>query len=319
MTLSLALIGCGKIARSHARTLSGFGDRVRLAFASRDAARAEAYRKECGGFAAFSSYAAAFADSGIDAVLVTTPPAQHLALTLEALAGGKHVIVEKPAFLFSGDCDSVQTAAAKAGRQVLVAENYAYKPLTLLLQRLLAAGEIGALRLVRLSALKLQPTPDWRGSAELAGGGALFEGGVHWVNLLAALGGEISDVKGFEPGGRTGGRLERTMVVVVRYVNGAIGTLHHSWETPARLKGLSLCQIAGERGTIVFESNGLFVLLNGKRRRVLFPGFRDIKGTRAMFADFLTALATGASPRMTLAMARRDLAVVEAAYRSAES
>ena len=37
-----------------------------------------------------------------------------------------------------------------------------------------------------------------------------------------------------------------------------------------------------------------------------------------MFADFLTALATGAGPRMTLAAARRDLAVVEAAYRSAK-
>lgn len=316
MTLSLALIGCGAIARRHAGTLGRIGSRVRLAFASRDGAKAEQYRARCRGFAAYAEYAAAFADPRIDAVLVTTPPAQHLALTLEALAAGKHVIVEKPAFLHASDVDQVEAAVARAGRQVLVAENYAYKPLTLLLGRLLDAGEIGALRLVRLSALKYQRTADWRGSPALAGGGALFEGGVHWVNLLGWLGGEIVEVLGRSVGTvRT--EVERTMVVVVRYANGAVGTLHHSWEAPARLKGLSLSQLVGERGTIVFESNGLFVLLNGKRRRILFPGFRDIKGFRAMFEDFLTALGGAAAPRMTLALARRDLAVVEAAYRTA--
>jgi predicted dehydrogenase len=314
VTLSLALLGCGAIARTHAKTLARFGSRVRLAFASRDASRAEAYRKECGGFAAFPSYAAALEAPSVDAVLVTTPPAQHLELSLASVRAGKHVIVEKPAFLHASDADEVAAAAAAAGRQVLVAENYAYKPLTLLLGRLLEAGEIGATRLVRLSALKYQATPDWRGSAELAGGGALFEGGVHWVNLLGWLGGEIVAVHGYQPGQTD---LERTMVVVVRYASGAVGTLHHSWEAPARLKGISFSQIIGERGTLVFESNGLFVLLNGRRKRLLLPGLRDIKGFRGMFDDFLTALSTGAAPRMTLAAARRDLAVVEAAYRSA--
>ena len=315
MTLSLALIGCGAIARRHARTLRRFGRRVRVGFASRDPGKAEAYRRECDGFAAFGDYAAALADPRVDGVVVTTPPPQHLALTLAALAAGKHVIVEKPAFLRASDVDEVHTAAARAGRQVLVAENYAYKPLTLLLGRLLEAGEIGVPRLVRLSALKHQPTPDWRGSPALAGGGALFEGGVHWINLLGWLGPEIVEVAGYRPSG--GAEPERTMVVVVRYANGAVGTLHHSWEAPARLKGLALSQVIGDRGTLVFESNGLFVLLNGRRRRVMFPGVRDLKGFRAMFADFLDALETGAAPRMTLAAARRDLAVVEAAYRTA--
>ncbi|HTL04640.1 MAG TPA: Gfo/Idh/MocA family oxidoreductase [Gemmatimonadales bacterium] len=315
MTLSLALLGCGAIARRHARTLNRFGSRVRLAFASREAARAESFRRDCGGFAAFPSYQAALDSAEVEAVLVTTPPAQHRELVLGALRAGKHAIVEKPAFLHSADADQVAAAAAAAGRQVLVAENYAYKPLTRVLCRLLEADEIGPARLIRLSARKHQATPDWRGSAALAGGGALFEGGVHWVNLLAWLGGEIVDVQGYRPGRPEG--LERTMVVVVRFANGAVGSLHHSWEAPARLQGISFSQVIGERGTISFESNGLLVLLNGRRRRVLLPGFRDLKGFRAMFDDFLTALATGAAPRMTLAAARRDLAVVEAAYRSA--
>jgi predicted dehydrogenase len=316
VTLSLVMIGCGAIARQHAKTLRTFGSRVRVGFASRDPNRAETYRRECGGFAAFDSYAAAFADPNVDAVMITTPPARHLDLTMEALGSHTHVIVEKPAFLHSSDVDTVEAAARDANVEVLVAENYAYKPLTMTLRRLLDAGEIGAPSLVRLSALKHQETPDWRGSPELAGGGALFEGGVHWVNLLGWLGPEIIDVQGYRPANE--GTPERTIVVVVRYASGAIGTLHHSWEAPARFKGVSLSQIMGDKGTIVFESNGSFVAVNGKRRRVLFPGFRDVRGFRAMFDDFLTSLSTGATPRMTLARAKQDLSVIEVAYSTAE-
>jgi predicted dehydrogenase len=315
VSLAIAVLGCGAIAHTHAEALTRVDRGVRLAFASRDPARSEAYRRRHRGLASFGSYEAALADPRIAAVLVATPPARHLDLALAALGAGKHAIVEKPAFLHAADADRVEAAMRAAGRQVLVAENYRYKPVTTLLTRLLDAGEIGALRLIRLSALKRQATPDWRGAVELAGGGALFEGGVHWVNLLATLGGPIASVRGFRPAG--GGEPERTMVVVARFANGAIGTLHHSWETPARLKGLSWSQLVGERGTIVFESNGLVVVLNGTRRRILWPGFRDLRGFRAMWRDFLMALDTGRPPRMTLADARRDLAVVEAAYLTA--
>ena len=107
------------------------------------------------------------------------------------------------------------------------------------------------------------------------------------------------------------------MVVVVRFAGGAVGSLHHSWEVPARLQGLSWSQLVGDGGTIVFESNGLVIGANGRRRRLIFPGFRDIRGFRAMWRDFLAALTTGSAPRMTLADARRDLRIVEEAYRTA--
>ncbi len=314
MSLTIAILGCGRIAHTHAGTIARADREVGLAFASRDAARAEAYRKRHRGLAAFGSYGEAIGDPRVSAVLVATPPAQHLDLVLATLRAGKHAIVEKPAFLRSSDADQVAAAARAADRQVLVTENYRYKPLTRRLEDLLDRDEIGAVRLIRLSALKWQPVSGWRGSAEQAGGGALFEGGVHWVNLLATLGGEITTVQGYRP---PGAEPERTMVVAVRFASGAVGTLHHSWEVPARFKGLSLSQIIGASGTIVFESNGLFIGVQGRRRRLLLPGFRDVKGFLAMWRDFLAALSSGQSPRMTLAAARRDLAVVEAAYRTA--
>ena len=66
------------------------------------------------------------------------PPRFHLDLTLQALRAGKHVLVEKPAFLRMADYRAVRAARDRAGRVVLVGENDHYKPLAVTLRRLLA-------------------------------------------------------------------------------------------------------------------------------------------------------------------------------------
>lgn len=108
------------------------------------------------------------------------------------------------------------------------------------------------------------------------------------------------------------------MLVVATLDTGGVATLHHAWDAPVRLKGLSLSHVIGTHGTITFESNGIVAGLNGRRRRRLFfPGFRDIRGFRAMFDDLLTALRLGREPVMSLARARTDLGIIESAYRTA--
>ena len=310
--LHLVLLGCGRIAARHARRLGSLD--VICSFASRDAVRSADFARRLGGAKAFGSYAAAIADPGVDGVVITTPTAFHLPLALAALQGGKDVIVEKPAFLKSADVDLVEAAAAANRRRVLVAENYAYKPLALLLRRIIQSGELGEVRYLAVNALKLQAGDGWRGDESLAGGGALFEGGIHWIDLIAGLGLTPESVQAYRPGALDG--IERSMLVVVQYEEGAVGTLHHAWDTPSLGRGLRLSRIYGERGSVTFESNGLFVLLRGRRTRILVPGWRDIGGYRAMLADFVACLRDGQEPRMTLARARRDLEIVEAAYRS---
>lgn len=316
--LNLVFLGCGRIAATHSRTLARFHDRVRCFYASRDRDRAMAYERRFRGAGSFGSYGAALADGSMDVVLIATPPGSHLELTLAALESGKHVIVEKPAFLRSTDFDAVSVAERAAGRRVLVAENYAYKPLALALRDLLAAGAVGDVRFVRVSAVKNQGTGDWRDDGRQAGGGALFEGGVHWLDLLAHLGPPVRSVRAFRPGLRDDG-VERSLLVVLEYEDGAVGTLHHSWEVPSPLEGLALSRIDGTAGTIVFESNGLFVLTQGRRSSLRLPGLGDLLGYRAMFADFLEALRSGRDALMTLERARRGIELAEQAYRSLEA
>ena len=91
----------------------------------------------------YGDYDAAIDDPAIDAVVIAVPPRFHLDLTLRALAAGKHVLVEKPAFLTMADYETVRTARDRAGRVVLVGENDHYKPLAVRLRALLADGVIG--------------------------------------------------------------------------------------------------------------------------------------------------------------------------------
>jgi UDP-N-acetylglucosamine 3-dehydrogenase len=313
--LGIAFLGCGAVTQAHTRTLRSLDSNVRLYYASRDSSRAAEVNTRCAGNGAFTSYAAAVEDKGVDAVLIATPPAFHLEWTLLALAAGKHVIVEKPPFPRAADFAAVEQAARAASRQVFVAENYFYKPLVRMLRAMMEDGVVGEPRFLDIKALKTQRTEDWRDDPILAGGGALYEGGIHWIDFLANIGLQIVSVHGFRPGVSAG--LDREMLVVARYAEGAVGVLFFSWAIPSLLKGVRLSHIYGTAGSIRFESNGMFVLVLGKKRALRFPGVRDLTGTRAMFRDFLGALREQRPPEFTLARARRDLELVEAAYRTA--
>ena len=306
--LNLVFLGCGAITAAHSRTLRAFAREVRCFYASREAEKAMAFERRFRGAGSFGSYGAALADGRMDAAFVATPPESHLELVLEALGRGKDVIVEKPAFNGAADFEPVAREVTRTGRRVLVAENYCYKPLARTLRDLLAEGAVGRPLFVQLNALKEQGATGWR--AQTAGG-PLLEGGIHWIDLLAHLGSPVRSVQGFRPGTDEGPG--RSTLVVVEYADGSVGTLQHSWETPSLLRGLQLSHIRGTAGSIGFESNGLFVLVEGRIRRLILPGLADIGGHRAMFRDFFRALAGGPEPLMTLERARRDVEIVEAA------
>ena len=315
--IRLAFLGCGNIAAKHGKRLQKFGD-VQCHYASRSGERAKQFAQKLNGHGHFDSYQSAIASQEIDVVFIATPPADHLELTLAAVRAGKHVIVEKPPFFNSSDFDLVDLERAKTGVQVMVAENYFYKPLLRKLRETLAANLIGNLKFMFINATKTQKTGDWRDDNDLTGGGALFEGGIHWVNFMNNLGLEVQAVTGFLPQ-RNANKLERSMQVVMQYKGGPIGTLLYSWEVNTLLKGLRLCRIYATEGSITFEANGLFIFVRGRKWRLIFPGFADIIGANAMFRDFFLALRNGEEPAFRFSMAKQDVVAIEDAYRSANA
>jgi predicted dehydrogenase len=109
------------------------------------------------------------------------------------------------------------------------------------------------------------------------------------------------------------------MMMAFRYDNGAVGSLFYSREVPSLLRGLRLSKLYGRSGIITFESNGLFVLVRGTGLpKLLFPGFRDIRGYRAMYRDFLHAIRTGHAPQMSIERALEDQRLMDQIYENIE-
>ncbi len=320
--LRLAFLGCGFITRVHSQHLKALGGDVVPSYASRDRDKADAYCRQFRGAGTYASYAAAIADPAIDAVVIAVPPKFHLALAHEALAAGKHVLVEKPAFPTLADFESVRVARDTAQRVVLVGENDHYKPLAVYLRKQLADGVIGELVFAHFTSIahRLKRGDDWRNDETMAGGDAFFEEGIHWLHLAGSLGPTITEIHGFQPAlspERDPGvdRRLKSMMVAFRYDTGAVGSLYYSREVPSFLRGLRLSKLFGRQGVISFESNGLVALVRGAGLpRLAFPGFRDIRGYQAMYRDFVDAIRTGRPPEMSLERAMVDQRLMEQVY-----
>ena len=321
--LRLAFLGCGFITRIHSRHLRRLRGEVECAYASRDGARADEFCRRLGGCASYGDYAAAIEDPRVNAVVVAVPPRYHLELTIQALAAGKHVLVEKPAFLSTDDYETARAARDRAGRVVLVGENDHYKPLARCLRRLLARHAVGEMVFGHFVTVAHRPKPadDWRNDEAMAGGDAFFEEGIHWLHLAASLGPAITTIHGYRPKASRDGpdRRAKSMLVAFRYDNEAVGALYYSREIPSLFRGLRFSKLMGRRGVITFESNGLFVVLRqGNIPRLLLPGFRDIRGYQAMYRDFVRAIRGGGPPEMSLERAIEDQRLMDRIYASLE-
>ena len=107
------------------------------------------------------------------------------------------------------------------------------------------------------------------------------------------------------------------MMAAFTYDNGAVGTLYYSREVPSLLMGLRLSKLFGREGVITFESNGSVLLVRGRGLpRIVFPGFTDIRGYKAMYRDFVASIRAGRQPEMSLERAIEDQRLMDAIYAS---
>lgn len=308
-------LGCGHITTSHAKGLSKLKENLELSFASRNIEKAEKYKNELGGIQAFGSYDEAIQSIDVDVIMINTPPNLHFELTKSALQNGKHVIVEKPPFFQSTDFDILGNLADQKELQLIVAENYYYKPLRNRIETLLHSRIIGTPLFLNINATKKQASKnDWREDKAQTGFGALFEGGIHWINFINHLGYEINDIRGAVPGPKKD--LERSIQVNATTSEGLVMNLLYSWEVDTMFKGLRISRIYGTEGSITFESNGVFIFARGNKKKLSFPDLKNITGQKNMHKDFVDSIRNGTSPQFDWRMAQSDLRLIESIYKS---
>lgn len=310
---ALVLLGCGWIARRHAAAARRLG--IPLLAASRDAERARAFARTFGAAGAFGSYEEAVRDPRAAGAIVCTPHARHPADAQLALAAGLHVLVEKPIAPTLGEADRMIHAAAVAGRVLMVAENFHFMPAFRHVRALVASGELGPLRELHLVARGWRAHGGWRLDPDASGGGALIDGGIHYVHNLRSWGGEPRRVFALSPPPtvRLGG--EDAVDLLAELPDGGVGFLANSLGA----RGIPRFQwstVTGTDGTCFADNRGRWVLVRGARETRLRLFARDTRGHRAMLRAFDEAVGTGHPPETDGVSGRRDLAIVLAAYRS---
>lgn len=325
--MHICIVGCGKIARTHARvlkTLEWFvpGERTRVSFASRNAAKARHYLQEFNGELALASYQDAFTRNDINVVVLCTPHDTHRDLAVAALEHGKDVIIEKPIACSTAEADEILATATKFGHHVLVAENHRYRPNVVRLERLVNSGELGVIKVIRIHIMRMHEfkQEEWRAVRDQMGGGPLIDGGIHWVNVLLTLGqSDPISITAYEPPTTNqSSPREDSIVITCQFQNGAVGSLIFSWGIRGSFP-LSFFSAHGSAGSVYsFEAGRVGLMTRRFFRPMLFP-FRDWRGFRAMWKDFLNGFASGHPDRCLTngEIGRRDLAFVEAAYRNA--
>ncbi|MFS2089213.1 Gfo/Idh/MocA family protein [Paenarthrobacter nicotinovorans] len=141
----------------------------------------------------------------IDIVDICAPGWMHAEIALEALAAGKHVLVEKPLANTLEEAELMATAAASArgrGVQSMIGFNYRRVPALALARELIAEGRLGTVRHVRAAYLQdwlsdVETPMSWRLRKETAGSGALGDIASHAIDQVQHLTGQtVTEVTG---------------------------------------------------------------------------------------------------------------------------
>lgn len=228
--LNVAVIGCGRIAGHHCRNIVSNQDMKLVAVCDLEFLKAEAYGKEFN-VVAYDNYRTMMENHPeINLVAVITPSGMHYEHTKEIIEKyKKHVVVEKPTFLKLLHLKEIYACAEKAGVQVFPVFQNRYNKAVQRVKHALANGELGDSRLfsVRVRWCRPQKYYDlspWRGTFAMDGG-AITNQGIHHIDLLRYLGGDIEEVSAKMNTFGAQIEVEDTCVATLKFKNGALGTL----------------------------------------------------------------------------------------------
>lgn len=347
--LRLGIIGSGGIGAIHADAATRAGWTV-AAFADAEPSRAERLAASHPGAVAHRDAAALLADSSLAAVSIATPNATHRPLAEQALAAGRHVLLEKPAGLDAAECDAIERIAASSRGILQIGLVCRSSPASRVARSLVEAGRLGSIYQARASLHRRRGIPGlggWFTTRSMSGGGPLIDLGVHVIDLVmhvaspgralrasgvtyAHFGRPAGDYRFHDMWGgppRLGGPfdVEDHATALVRFEGGFSLEVNVVWASNlpegALRDGIVLF---GDRGGLSFEPLGREVTLATEEdghlvdvKPITPPEEGGQAAWRRQYEGFAAAVRGEAPPLATIGECRRVQQVIDAIYRSA--
>lgn len=338
--LGFVIVGCGMIARFHARAILEIPDARIAALVSRSPANGAALIAETKipACPVFDSLDAALASPAVDAVIITTPSGNHREPAILAANAGKHVVVEKPLEITPARCDDIIQACDRNRVKLCTIFPSRFADSSVVLKQAVSAGRFGRMTLGETACKwwRSQAYYDeggWKGTQVLDGGGALMNQAIHSVDLLLWMMGDAVQVSGFATTlAHERIEVEDTAVAVVRFASGALGVIQATTSVhPGYPKSIA---IHGDKGSAVVEQEDVlrwdftpavpgdddvktrFAAKVGASGGAADPKAISHEGHRRQLADFAQAIREHRDPAVDGREGRKAVELICAVYES---
>jgi UDP-N-acetyl-2-amino-2-deoxyglucuronate dehydrogenase len=340
MTIHIGLIGGGNISETHARAARAIPGVEIAAVHGTNAEKIARLSREYGGIP-YQDFNAFLNHRPMDLVILGSPSGLHAEQGVAAARRGLHVLTEKPIEISTARADQLIAAAKQAGVQLGVIFQDRTKPHIRQVKTWLDQGLLGKPLFVDARVKWYRPpeyyaNSRWRGTLALDGGGALINQGVHTIDLLLWLLGDVARVEA-----RTA-----TLLHKIEAEDTALATLEFSNEargiflaTTAAYPGYPRrVEITGGEGTVILEHDrilsadlrnspaavaaslaALAEVEKDENQSATSAAVSDFRGHQTVLEDFLAALQKKQAPVCDGIEGRRSIALVEAIYRAART
>lgn len=331
------IIGTGAIANIHAEAIKNIENTTLVGAYNRTREKADNFGQlhSCASYSSIEELIAA----DPDIICICTASGMHLEHALQCIEAGKHCLIEKPLEINSYRSDLIIQAAEKNQVYVGVVFPSRFYPVSKQIKRAVDTKRLGhpvlgsAYVKWNRDAAYYASAP-WRGTWALDGGGALMNQAIHSVDLLQWYMGPVKSVQALTANIRHQNiEVEDTAVALLRFANGAVGTLECSTATyPGSFKRIEL---HGTDGTVILEENNLQtwqfkdeIPEDAEIRKeignksvqggVADPMDISYYGHQLQIIDFLNAISTNTDPLIDAKEGKKSVEIIEAIYKSSK-
>lgn len=247
-----AIVGCGRIGMRHAEHIQKLASLVAVCDIDQAKTALFADKFKCNAYENIEDMLANETD--IDVVSICSPNGLHAKHSILSLEAGFNVLCEKPMAINVQDCGEMIKTAERMNKRLFAIKQNRFNPPVAAVKKLIDENKLGKVLSVQLSCFWNRNEDyyhnSWKGTKELDGG-TLYTQFSHFVDLLYWLIGNVKQAKSLMGNFAHQGiiEFEDTGVVILEFVNGAIGTINYTVNSYKKNMEGSLT-IFGEKGTV---------------------------------------------------------------------
>lgn len=332
ISYKIGLVGTGAAACLHAKALQGVKGASLLTVYNRSPAHGKEFAEKWG-LDYFQDYQKFLSANNPDYIVVCTPTGTHLEFALPAAQTGKNLVIEKPLETTVNRCDKIIDAAQDNEIELAVIFQNRFKKPTQKIKEVVENDKLGQL-VLGSAKINWYRSADyykdnWKGTKKYDGGGALINQGIHTIDLLQWIMGDVLVINGKVKTLTHAIEAEDVGVANLEFKNGALGVITGSTSTYPGVK--EELGVYGSRGSLELKGSKIVTweirneeepvkeMKKGGNSGASDPMDIDTQNHRKQWEEILEAREQGEKPPVRGKEARKSVEIINSIYESSRT